>query len=144
MGNKQIPIYGDGTNVRDWLFVEDHIDALLCVGGKGVNGETYCIGGNCEKTNNDLIHIVCELLNEIHPHKKSYLDLIEYVPDRPGHDFRYSLYTSKIKKDFNWKPIESFSSGLVKTVQWYLDNQIWWEDIQKRSYKQERLGRIRK
>ena len=121
--NKNLPIYGDGKNIRDWLYVEDHCEAIIKILEDGKPGETYNIGGNCEKNNLEVVSEICKILDSIKPKQdgSSYKEQIEFVKDRPGHDFRYSLDTSKIKKDFNWKPKESFSSGLEKTVQWYLD-----------------------
>ena len=121
--NKNLPIYGDGKNIRDWLYVEDHCEAIIKILENGKPGETYNIGGSCEKNNLEVVSEICKILDFIKPKQdgSSYKEQIEFVKDRPGHDFRYSLDTSKIKKDFNWKPKESFSSGLEKTVQWYLD-----------------------
>ena len=121
--NKNLPIYGDGKNIRDWLYVEDHCEAIIKILEDGKPGETYNIGGSCEKNNLEVVSEICKILDSIKPKQdgSSYKEQIEFVKDRPGHDFRYSLDTSKIKKDFNWKPKESFSSGLEKTVQWYLD-----------------------
>ena len=121
--NKNLPIYGDGKNIRDWLYVEDHCEAIIKILENGNPGETYNIGGSCEKNNIEVVSEICKILDSIKPKQdgSSYKEQIEFVKDRPGHDFRYSLDTSKIKKDFNWKPKESFSSGLEKTVQWYLD-----------------------
>ena len=121
--NKNLPIYGDGKNIRDWLYVEDHCEAIIKILENGKPGETYNIGGSCEKNNLEVVSEICKILDSIKPKQdgSSYKEQIEFVKDRPGHDFRYSLDTSKIKKDFNWKPKESFSSGLEKTVQWYLD-----------------------
>ena len=123
LDNKNLPIYGDGKNIRDWLYVEDHCEAIIKILEKGKPGETYNIGGSCEKNNLEVVSEICKILDSIKPKQdgSSYKEQIEFVKDRPGHDFRYSLDTSKIKKDFNWKPKESFSSGLEKTVQWYLD-----------------------
>jgi len=121
--NKNLPIYGDGKNIRDWLYVEDHCEAIIKILENGKPGETYNIGGSCEKNNLEVVSEICKILDSVKPKQdgSSYKEQIEFVKDRPGHDFRYSLDTSKIKKDFNWKPKESFSSGLEKTVQWYLD-----------------------
>ena len=121
--NKNLPIYGDGKNIRDWLYVEDHCEAIIKILKDGKPGETFNIGGNCEKNNLEVVSEICKILDSIKPKEdgSSYKEQIEFVKDRPGHDFRYSLDASKIKKDFNWKPKESFSSGLEKTVQWYLD-----------------------
>ena len=121
--NKNLPIYGDGKNIRDWLYVEDHCEAIIKILENGKPGETYNIGGSCEKNNLEVVSEICKILDSIKPKQdgSSYKEQIEFVKDRLGHDFRYSLDTSKIKKDFNWKPKESFSSGLEKTVLWYLN-----------------------
>ncbi len=121
--NEKIPIYGDGKNIRDWLYVEDHCEAILKILETGKLGDTYNIGGNCEKSNLEVVSEICSMLDSKEPKKdnSSYKDQIEFVEDRPGHDFRYSLDTSKIESNLNWKPKESFSSGLEKTIQWYLD-----------------------
>ena len=121
--NKNLPIYGDGKNIRDWLYVEDHCEAIIKILENGKPGETYNIGGSCEENNLEVVSEICKILDSIKPKQdgSSYEEQIEFVKDRPGHDFRYSLDTSKIKKDFNWKPKESFSSGLEKTVLWYLN-----------------------
>ena len=124
LNNKKLPIYGKGENVRDWLYVEDHCEAIKEVLVKGSIGETYNIGGNNEKTNIELVKTVCSTLDEIKPRKNnsSYKELITFVEDRPGHDFRYSLDISKIKKELNWQPQETFESGIRKTILWYLEN----------------------
>ena len=121
--NKNLPIYGDGKNIRDWLYVEDHCEAIIKILANGKPGETYNIGGSCEKNNLEVVQEICKILDSIKPKQNgsSYEEQIEFVKDRPGHDFRYSLDTSKIEKDFNWKPKETFTSGLEKTIQWYLD-----------------------
>ena len=123
LDNKNLPIYGDGKNIRDWLYVEDHCEAIIKILANGKPGETYNIGGSCEKNNLEVVREICKILDSIKPKQNgsSYEEQIEFVKDRPGHDFRYSLDTSKIEKDFNWKPNESFASGLEKTIQWYLD-----------------------
>jgi dTDP-glucose 4,6-dehydratase len=139
---KNLPVYGKGENVRDWLFVEDHAEALLTVFEKGKSGETYNIGGNNEKKNLDVVHTICDLLDEMKPRKdqKSYRDLIAFVKDRPGHDLRYAIDASKIKKDLGWKPKETFETGIKKTVAWYLENLPWCQRVQDGSYRRQRLG----
>tara|TARA_Y100001949_G_C15942328_1_gene310759 strand:- start:23 stop:1036 length:1014 start_codon:yes stop_codon:yes gene_type:complete len=124
LNNKKLPIYGKGENVRDWLYVEDHCEAIKEVLVKGSIGETYNIGGNNEKTNIEIVKTVCSTLDEIKPRKNnsSYKELITFVEDRPGHDFRYSLDILKIKKELNWQPQETFESGIRKTILWYLEN----------------------
>jgi dTDP-glucose 4,6-dehydratase len=121
---KKLPIYGDGKNIRDWLYVEDHCSAIIKILEKGKAGETYNIGGNSEKNNNEIVSEICKILDSISPRedKTSYLSQIEYVEDRAGHDFRYSLDISKINKELGWFPEQTFSAGLEKTIKWYLDN----------------------
>ena len=145
ISDKKLPVYGKGENIRDWLYVEDHCDAIYTVLQKGKTGETYNIGGNYEKTNLEIVETICKILDEIKPNKngKSYKEQIIFAKDRPGHDFRYAMDITKIDKEFGWKPIESFQSGIRKTIEWYLDNEKWWKDIQKKKYKQERLGLIK-
>ena len=141
-----LPVYGKGENVRDWLFVGDHCDAIHTVLAKGEIGETYNIGGNNEIKNLDVVTIICSLLDEISPRENgsSYSDLITFVKDRPGHDFRYAIDAGKIQNDLGWSPNESFETGIRKTIHWYLDNQNWWKAIQDNNYRQERLGVIKK
>jgi dTDP-glucose 4,6-dehydratase len=121
--NENLPIYGDGKNIRDWLYVEDHCEAIMKILESGKPGETYNIGGNCEKSNLEVVDEICKILDFKNPKQNgsSYSEQIKFVKDRPGHDFRYSLNIAKIEKNLNWKPKESFASGLAKTVQWYLD-----------------------
>lgn len=140
--NRPLPVYGDGLNVRDWLFVEDHCRALRTVLNRGRVGETYNIGGNCERTNLDIVHAVCRLIDEArpsHPHRPSS-QLITRVPDRPGHDRRYAIDASKIQKELGWQPTFDFEAGLALTVRWYLDNLAWVEGITSGVYRGERLG----
>lgn len=141
---KPLPVYGDGMQVRDWLFVEDHARALYKVVAEGAVGETYNIGGHNEKANIEVVKTICSLLEELVPNKPSgvvqYQDLIEYVSDRPGHDIRYAIDASKIERELGWIPKESFESGLRKTVEWYLENQSWWKHILDGSYVFERIG----
>ena len=139
-----LPVYGKGENVRDWLFVGDHCDAIHTVLARGEMGETYNIGGNNEIKNIDVVTIICSLLDEISPRENgsSYSDLITFVKDRPGHDFRYAIDAGKIRNDLGWSPNESFETGIRKTIHWYLDNQNWWKSIQDNNYRQERLGVI--
>jgi dTDP-glucose 4,6-dehydratase len=141
---KPLPIYGDGSQIRDWLYVEDHAKALIKVVTEGVIGETYNIGGHNEKTNLEVVETICDLLEEIAPEKpvgvKNYRDLITFVKDRPGHDVRYAIDASKIERELGWVPEETFETGLRKTVQWYLDNHQWWERVLSGAYRLERLG----
>jgi len=141
---KPLPVYGQGENVRDWLYVRDHCEAIHTVLTSGTVGETYNIGGNNEIRNIDVVTTICDLLNEISPSENgsSYSDLITYVKDRPGHDFRYAIDAGKIQNDLGWSPKESFETGIRKTIHWYLDNQDWWRAIQDNTYRQERLGVI--
>ena len=142
LDNKQLPVYGKGENIRDWLYVSDHCNAIETVFRKGVLGETYNIGGNNEIKNIDIVTSICEILDEMRPSKnnRSYKKLISFVEDRPGHDFRYAIDASKIKDKLEWEPKETFNSGIRKTVQWYLNNENWWRKIQDNNYSQERLG----
>ncbi|MDA9839210.1 dTDP-glucose 4,6-dehydratase [Porticoccaceae bacterium] len=141
---KPLPIYGDGSQIRDWLYVEDHAEALVKVVSEGEVGDTYNIGGNNEKTNLEVVLTICELLEELSAVKPSginkYQDLITFVNDRPGHDVRYAIDASKIEAKLGWVPDETFETGLRKTVQWYLDNRQWWERILSGEYRLERLG----
>ena len=141
---KPLPLYGDGSQIRDWLFVEDHARALIKVAMEGAVGETYNIGGHNEKSNIEVVNLICDFLEELAPEKPEgvikYQDLITFVKDRPGHDKRYAIDASKIQKDLNWVPQETFESGLRKTVEWYLDNKIWWSRVLTGAYKLERLG----
>lgn len=141
---KPLPVYGQGQQVRDWLYVEDHARALYTVMSKGNVGETYNIGGHNEKKNIDVVQALCALLEELAPNKPAgvahYSDLITYVKDRPGHDLRYAIDASKIQKDLGWVPQETFDTGIRKTAQWYLDNQEWCRRVQDGSYRRERLG----
>jgi len=139
---KPLPIYGTGTNVRDWLFVEDHCRAIERVLEAGTPGEVYNVGGNNEKTNLEVVHTLCDLLDELRPKGdgQSYRDLITYVTDRPGHDMRYAIDATKIKNALGWEPQETFETGLRKTVQWYLDNDTWCQRVMDGSYRGERLG----
>ena len=121
--SEKIPIYGDGSNVRDWLFVEDHVDALILSAMKGKIGETYCIGGFGERTNLEVVEKICDILDDLTPKSFKHRDLISFVEDRKGHDKRYSINSEKIQSELNWKPKHSFDDGLLKTVEWYLKNE---------------------
>jgi len=146
---KNLPVYGKGDQIRDWLYVEDHARALYKVVTEGVIGETYNIGGHNEKQNIEVVHTICDLLEELVPdnthskaagHDQGFKGLITYVTDRPGHDVRYAIDASKIEKELGWKPEESFESGIRKTVEWYLTNKEWVAHVQDGSYQRERLG----
>jgi dTDP-glucose 4,6-dehydratase len=139
---KDLPVYGNGQQIRDWLFVEDHARALYRVASQGQVGETYNIGGHNEKQNIEVVKTICALLDELQPRadQLSYASFITYVTDRPGHDLRYAIDASKIAKELGWKPEETFETGLRKTVQWYLNNLQWCRRVQDGSYQRERLG----
>ncbi|MBD3614980.1 MAG: dTDP-glucose 4,6-dehydratase [Gracilimonas sp.] len=137
---KDIPVYGTGENVRDWLYVDDHARALLKTVQEGIPGETYNIGGHNEKQNIEVVHTICDNLNELVPQEANYRDQISFVTDRPGHDFRYAIDASKIEKELGWLPQETFDSGIKKTIQWYLDNIDWCEAVTENNYDLERLG----
>ncbi|MGD1471377.1 dTDP-glucose 4,6-dehydratase [Vibrio harveyi] len=144
LDGKPLPVYGDGMQIRDWLFVEDHARALYKVVTEGEIGETYNIGGHNEKANIEVVKTICSLLEEFRPNKpagvESYESLITYVKDRPGHDVRYAIDATKIARELNWTPEETFESGIRKTVEWYLNNQQWWQRVLDGSYSLERLG----
>ena len=138
---KPLPIYGDGKNERDWLFVTDHCQSLETIFREGKIGETYNIGGNNVVKNIDIVKTICDVLDELKPSGKgSYRELISYVKDRPGHDRRYAIDSQKIYEELNWKPKISFSEGIKNTIKWYINNESWWRDIKKSNYSQERLG----
>ena len=139
---KPLPVYGKGENVRDWLFVTDHCEAIHTVLTSGQVGETYNIGGNNEIKNIDVVLTICSLLDEMSPREdgSKYSKLITYVQDRPGHDFRYAIDATKINQELGWSPKESFETGIRKTIDWYLNNREWWQAIQDNTYQQERLG----
>ncbi|PSW11210.1 dTDP-glucose 4,6-dehydratase [Photobacterium rosenbergii] len=144
LDGKPLPVYGDGMQIRDWLFVEDHARALYTVVTKGVVGETYNIGGHNEKANIEVVKTICNLLEELVPAKPNgverYEDLITFVTDRPGHDVRYAIDATKIANELNWTPEETFETGIRKTVEWYLNNKSWWSRVLDGSYSMERLG----
>ncbi|MCG3722803.1 dTDP-glucose 4,6-dehydratase [Vibrio cincinnatiensis] len=137
---KDLPIYGKGDQIRDWLYVEDHARALYKVVTEGKVGETYNIGGHNEKKNVEVVEAICAILDALVPKMTSYAEQITYVQDRPGHDRRYAIDSSKMQKELGWTPLETFETGLLKTVQWYLDNQQWCQNVQDGSYQRERLG----
>ncbi|PCH51022.1 MAG: dTDP-glucose 4,6-dehydratase [Cellvibrionales bacterium] len=145
LSGKSLPIYGDGAQIRDWLYVEDHANALYTVIKDGKVGETYNIGGHNEKRNIDVVKSICALLEELHPEKpegvNAYEDLITFVTDRPGHDTRYAIDATKIQTELNWVPQETFETGLRKTVSWYLDNEEWWQRVLNGDYQLERIGK---
>lgn len=144
LSGKPLPVYGDGSQIRDWLYVEDHARALYQVVTQGKVGETYNIGGHNEKTNLEVVRTVCALLEELAPEKPAgvakYEDLITFVKDRPGHDARYAIDAAKIARDLGWQPQETFDTGIRKTVAWYLENRDWWQNVLNGSYRLQRLG----
>jgi len=149
LAGKALPVYGDGKQIRDWLYVEDHARALIVVAQQGKVGDTYNIGGHNEKQNIEVVHTLCELLDELRPaiantavSVNTYKDLVTYVADRPGHDVRYAIDASKIEKELGWVPKETFETGLRKTIEWYLENESWWKRVQNGSYQGERLGKL--
>lgn len=148
LAGRELPVYGNGQQVRDWLYVEDHARALWQVITHGQPGETWNIGGHNERQNIEVVTTLCELLEELAPNKpagvESYQDLIRFVDDRPGHDLRYAIDANKIERELGWRPQETFESGMRKTVAWYLDNQQWWQQILDGRYRGERLGLGRK
>jgi dTDP-glucose 4,6-dehydratase len=144
LAEEPIPVYGKGDNIRDWLFVEDHVEALVTVFENGKIGETYNVGGNTEKQNIEVVRTICSVIDEMVEPKsvKKREDLITFVKDRPGHDRRYAIDASKIKKELGWSPKMTFETGMKSTVKWYLENEKWWKDILSGDYKLERLGQI--
>jgi dTDP-glucose 4,6-dehydratase len=144
---KELPIYGNGKQVRDWLHVDDHVRALLCVAFNGKIGESYNIGGNNELQNIEVVKTICFILDELVPSKYNgiikYEQLITYVEDRPGHDVRYAIDSSKMANELNWKPSEIFTTGIKKTIEWYLKNKIWCKQVKKSNYQGQRLGTIK-
>jgi dTDP-glucose 4,6-dehydratase len=140
--HEPIPVYGTGENVRDWLYVDDHVRALVDVLEAGSVGETYVVGGRAERQNLEVVHTICDILDDIRPSEEvdSYRDLITFVDDRPGHDWRYAIDPSKIEDDLGWTPQESFESGIEATVRWYLEHRDWCETVLEDRYEMERLG----
>jgi len=142
IAGQALPIYGNGSNVRDWLHVEDHADALSKIAEMGTPGQSYAVGGDSEKTNLEIVNLVCGLLDARRPISGSYTDQIEFVSDRPGHDLRYAIDASKIRKDLGWTPSRNFEQGLADTVDWYLANESWWRPLRERVYAGDRLGKV--
>jgi dTDP-glucose 4,6-dehydratase len=138
---KELPVYGKGEQIRDWLYVEDHARALIKVVTEGKPGETYNIGGHNEKQNIEVVQTICAILDKLQPRSdnKNYARQIKFVTDRPGHDMRYAIDASKIENELGWKPQETFETGMKKTVQWYLNNKWWWEPLREK-YQRQRLG----
>jgi dTDP-glucose 4,6-dehydratase len=142
LDGKQLPVYGDGSNVRDWLYVEDHARALLLILTKGRLGEKYNVGGRNERTNLAVVETICDTLDRLVPAREARRSLITFVTDRPGHDHRYAIDAGKLEGELGWRANEDFESGLEKTVRWYLDNRAWWEPLRKGVYGGERLGLV--
>lgn len=142
LAGKALPIYGDGSNIRDWLYVEDHADALLTVLSRGVVGRSYNVGGENERTNLQLVQTLCDILDGLRPRSdgKSYRDQISFVTDRPGHDARYAIDPSRLRDELGWRPSVTVEEGLKRTAQWYLDNETWWRGLQNRDGVGQRLG----
>ncbi len=142
LASKPLPVYGKGLNVRDWLYVKDHCEAIKLVIDKGKVGETYNIGGHNEIKNIEIVKLICRILDELIPaeNNQPYESLITYVTDRPGHDLRYAIDAAKIQNELGWTPKETFETGIRKTIKWYLDNKEWWQKIQEKNYQQQRLG----
>lgn len=137
-----LPVYGEGANVRDWLHVEDHARALLALLERGAPGRSYNVGGDGERSNLEVVHDICDLLDRLLPREgdESHRTLIRFVEDRPGHDYRYAMDASRLRDELDWRPREDFETGLARTVRWYLDNEAWWRPIRARIYKGDRLG----
>jgi dTDP-glucose 4,6-dehydratase len=141
---KPLPVYGNGANIRDWLYVEDHARALWLIVQKGLAGEKYNVGGRNEQKNIDVVNCICSILDELRPQSKPYANLIQYVTDRPGHDARYAIDATKLETELGWKAQENFATGIRKTVEWYLDNAWWWQPLREGVYSGERLGVLTK
>ena len=140
LAGEPLPLYGDGTNVRDWLFVEDHAAGLIALIERGRPGERYNFGGNSERTNLAVVEGICAALDRMVPAARPRRELITFVADRPGHDHRYAIDTSKVRRELGWQPRQTFETGLEQTIRWYLDNRAWWEPLRERGYGGERLG----
>jgi dTDP-glucose 4,6-dehydratase len=137
---RPLPVYGTGENIRDWLFVEDHARALRLVLERGTVGRTYCVGGNAERTNMDVVNTICTHMDSRAPDRGPHARLVTHVTDRPGHDRRYAIDASRIKAELGWEPRESFETGMTATLDWYLANRPWWQGIRQRQYDGQRLG----
>lgn len=142
MEGKPLPVYGNGSNVRDWLYVEDHARALYLIVTKGLPGQTYNVGGHNQRTNLEVVQTICQIFDELRPNERPHDRLITYVVDRPGHDQRYAIDASKLETELGWKAKETFSSGITKTVTWYLENKWWWAPLREQVYRGERIGLI--
>lgn len=137
---KTLPVYGDGSNVRDWLHVEDHARALYLILKNGRLGETYNVGGKNERTNLQVVEAICDVLDELRPSKSPRRKLIEFVTDRPGHDHRYAIDATKLETELGWSAVENFDTGLKKSIKWYIENEDWWAPIRQNQYSGQRLG----
>ena len=142
LAGERLPVYGKGENVRDWLYVEDHARALDLIAERGRVGETYNVGGRNERSNIDVVRRICEVLDRLAPANRPREELIEFVTDRPGHDARYAIDATKLENELGWRAQENFDTGIEKTVQWYLDNEWWWQPLRK-GYAGERLGLLK-
>ena len=140
--NKALSVYGTGSNIRDWLYVDDHARGLIALLDKGRPGEKYNFGGNSERTNLNVVELICDILDRISPVRRSRRSLITFVADRPGHDQRYAIDASKARAELEWRPLHSFEDGLERTIKWYLSNSQWWSPLRKQVYSGERLGLI--
>jgi dTDP-glucose 4,6-dehydratase len=140
---KSLPVYGNGSNVRDWLYVDDHAKALYLILKNGLQGETYNVGGRNERTNLQVVQEICTALDELHPKGKPHNRHIAYVTDRPGHDHRYAIDASKLERELGWRAKETLASGLYETIQWYLDNKWWWSPLREKVYAGERIGLVK-
>jgi dTDP-glucose 4,6-dehydratase len=140
LAGEALPVYGDGGNIRDWLHVADHAEALTLVLEHGRIGDTYNIGARCERSNLDVVERVCDLLDAFSPGIAGHRGLISFVADRPGHDLRYAMDPGKIERELGWRPREDFERGLAKTVRWFCDNRTWWQNILDRGYRHARIG----
>jgi dTDP-glucose 4,6-dehydratase len=137
---QRLPVYGDGSNVRDWLYVEDHAQALHLIASNGRLGEKYNVGGRNERRNIEVVHAICAILDRVRPHPEPHASLITFVTDRPGHDYRYAIDATRLESELGWKASESFETGIEKTVLWYLENEWWWRPLRQKVYAGERLG----
>ena len=140
--DKALPVYGTGSNIRDWLYVDDHARGLIALLDKGRLGEKYNFGGNSERTNLNVVELICDILDRISPVRRSRRSLITFVADRPGHDQRYAIDASKARAELEWRPMHSFEDGLERTIKWYLSNSQWWSPLRQQVYGGERLGLV--
>ena len=144
MEGKPLPVYGNGINIRDWLYVDDHARALDLIASRGRIGEKYNVGGRNERRNIEVVKRVCELMDELRPSQRPHAELVTYVTDRPGHDARYAIDATKLETELGWKAQENFDSGIARTVRWYIENEWWWKPLRQEVYSGERLGILKK